>query len=109
LDRKHEKLREVAELAEAKERLEKIWNPRIGDLERYRSENLNLMNFLGLLLSVQAVFYGADSRVDSESIPYLERYDGPPYLRIEGGRSWRTETKFDARIAARPTAVLITS
>lgn len=78
--RKHEKLREVAELAEAKERVEKIWNPRIGDLELYRSENLSLLDFLGLLLSVQAIFYGADIRVDSEWIPYLERYDGPPYL-----------------------------
>jgi hypothetical protein len=78
--RKHEKLREVAELAEAKERVEKIWNPRIGDLELCRSENLSPLDFLGLLLSVQAIFYGADIRVDSEWIPYWERYGHEPYL-----------------------------
>jgi hypothetical protein len=78
--RKHEKLREVAELAESKERLEKIWNPRIGDLELCRHENFSLLDYYNLLLSVQAVFCGADSRVDSEWFPYMDRHDGSPYL-----------------------------
>jgi len=78
--RQHEQLREVAELAEAKERVEKIWNPRIGDLEPYRPENGGcIVDLLNIWNEIEAIFYGADFRIESELAAYWERYGHEPY------------------------------
>jgi hypothetical protein len=78
--RKHAQLREVAELAEVKARVEKIWNPRIGDLEAYRRENGgDPWELFRICKEVQAIFYGADERIESEWIAYWDRYGHETY------------------------------
>jgi hypothetical protein len=88
--RQHQKLREVAELAEAKERVEKIWNPRIGDLEPYRPENGgNFTDLFEIWKEIEVIFYGADYRIESEWKAYWEHYGHEPYrhqLAVAYGR-----------------------
>lgn len=75
--RDFEGIKYVASLAESRLRVERVWNPSIGDLEKLRDPSngsFDSAKYQMLHDGVHAIFYGYDFRDDAQRIAYYNQY-----------------------------------